>query len=106
MPRRQDQACQTKMSGMRWKCEDPGLPRRQHRGKALDMTLALLVDTGLLQRYDQAGRAVFSIAPGKQLAAAYYRNTIIHYFLNSALAEMALARVADKDREENAAQGA
>lgn len=56
-----------------------------------DATLGVLTKTGLLQRYDQGGEAVFSIAPGKKLAAAYYRNTIIHYFLNSALAETALA---------------
>jgi len=58
-----------------------------------DATLAVLTRTGLLQRYDQGGEAVYSIAAGKKLAAAYYRNTIIHYFLNSALAETALAAV-------------
>ncbi len=61
-------------------------------GATLDTTLELLVRTGLLQRFDKTGAPVYSIAPGKQLAAAYYRNTIIHYFLNSAMAEMALAR--------------
>lgn len=56
-----------------------------------DATLGVLTKTGLLQRYDQGDEAVYSIAPGKKLAAAYYRNTIIHYFLNNALAETALA---------------
>jgi len=65
------------------------------RGEALGITLEMLVRTGLLKFHDQAREAVWSIAPGKQLAAAYYRNTIIHYFLSSALAELALASTAD-----------
>jgi glycerol-3-phosphate O-acyltransferase len=54
-------------------------------------TLKALTKSGLLRRYDRDDEAVYSISPGKQLAAAYYRNTIIHYFLSSALAEVALA---------------
>lgn len=72
-----------------------GLPtagdlRMQHldelRGK-----LAALTRTGLLQCYANGTVPVYVIKPGRQLAAAYYRNTIIHYFLSAATAEVALA---------------
>jgi glycerol-3-phosphate O-acyltransferase len=54
-------------------------------------TLQSLTDTGLLERYSQGHVPVYRITPGRQLAAAYYRNTIVHYFLSSAMAEAALA---------------
>jgi glycerol-3-phosphate O-acyltransferase len=57
----------------------------------LDGTLDSMVDTGLLQRYSKGAHPVYRITPGQQLAAAYYRNTIVHYFLASAMAEAALA---------------
>ena len=34
------------------------------------------------------------IAPDQHLAAAYYRNTVIHFFVNGAIAELALIRAA------------
>ncbi|MDJ0750703.1 MAG: 1-acyl-sn-glycerol-3-phosphate acyltransferase [Woeseiaceae bacterium] len=62
-------------------------------GKGLDLRRALdsLTETELLQPFDKATVPVYVIAPGQQLAAAYYRNTIVHYFLSSAIAEVALA---------------
>jgi glycerol-3-phosphate O-acyltransferase len=47
---------------------------------------------------------VWTIRPGQHLAAAYYRNTVIHYFVTGAIAELALLRaaedgVADRRRE-------
>jgi glycerol-3-phosphate O-acyltransferase len=60
-----------------------GLPER----------LAALTDTGLLEVSGAGTASVYRICHGQQLAAAYYRNTIVHYFLSSAIAEVALARV-------------
>ena len=40
---------------------------------------------------------VFAIAPGKQHEAAFYRNTIIHFFLNRAIAELAALQAAEDD---------
>jgi glycerol-3-phosphate O-acyltransferase len=57
----------------------------------LDGVLRSMTDTGLLQRYARGSPPVYRITPGQQLAAAYYRNTIVHYFLSSAMAEAALA---------------
>ncbi|HSG58700.1 MAG TPA: 1-acyl-sn-glycerol-3-phosphate acyltransferase [Woeseiaceae bacterium] len=57
----------------------------------LQAKLQSLTRTGLLDCYAKGATPVYRIRPGKQLAAAYYRNTIIHYFLSGAMAEVALA---------------
>lgn len=57
----------------------------------LEHTLRSLADTGLLERFSGGAASVYVVTPGRQLAAAYYRNTIVHYFLDGALAEVALA---------------
>jgi glycerol-3-phosphate O-acyltransferase len=40
---------------------------------------------------------VYQIGPDQQLQAAYYRNTVIHFFVNPAIAELALLRAAEPD---------
>jgi glycerol-3-phosphate O-acyltransferase len=57
----------------------------------LRQTLRTLSETGLLQCFSEGASPVYVITPGRQLAAAYYRNTIVHYFVEGALAEVALA---------------
>jgi glycerol-3-phosphate O-acyltransferase len=54
-----------------------------------------LVQNGLLHRYDEGPEVVYGIAPDQHLAAAYYRNTVIHYFVTGAIAELALLRAAE-----------
>jgi len=46
-------------------------------------------------------QTVYSIGPDQHLAAAFYRNTIIHFFINDALIELALLKAVDQpgDRE-------
>ena len=41
----------------------------------------------------------YRISTDAHLTAAYYRNTIIHFFLSRAIAELALSAVAEKERE-------
>jgi glycerol-3-phosphate O-acyltransferase len=53
-----------------------------------------LEGSGLIRCFDRANAPVYYIPRGKQLAAAYYRNTITHYFLSAALAEIGLATCA------------
>ena len=53
-----------------------------------------LQGSGLVRCFDKANTPVYYIPRGKQLAAAYYRNTITHYFLSAALAEIGLATCA------------
>ncbi|MDJ0699940.1 MAG: 1-acyl-sn-glycerol-3-phosphate acyltransferase [Woeseiaceae bacterium] len=69
-------------------------------GAELGKTMAALSATSLVDCYDEGSEAVYRIKPGKQLAAAYYRNTIIHYFLASAIAEIAIATMSDGSSED------
>jgi glycerol-3-phosphate O-acyltransferase len=56
-----------------------------------------MVDNGLLTRYDDGPERVYGIAAGQQAVAGYYRNTIIHFFVNKAIAELALLRQMESD---------
>jgi glycerol-3-phosphate O-acyltransferase len=69
-----------------------------------ERVLEELVASDLLERHDDGYQPVYAIAPDQHLAAAYYRNTVIHYFVTGAIAELALLRaaeegVADRRRE-------
>ena len=45
--------------------------------------------------FDEGVEPVWKIGPEQDLAAAYYRNTVIHFFVNGAIAELALLRAAE-----------
>lgn len=53
--------------------------------------MAALTRTKLLVSHTVGDQTIYRIPENKQLAAAYYRNTIVHYFLSPAIAELALA---------------
>ena len=53
-----------------------------------------LQGSGLVKVYDKADVPVYYIPQGKRLAAAYYRNTITHHFLRTAMGEIGLAMCA------------
>ena len=50
-----------------------------------------LIDNDVVTEYVGPTATLYGIGPDQHLAAAYYRNTIIHFFLNRAIAELALA---------------
>jgi len=54
-----------------------------------------MVGMGLLIRYDEGSDTVFGIEPASHPMASYYRNTIIHHFVNKAILELALLTAAD-----------
>jgi len=60
-------------------------------------TLDALVESELLTRFDEGPEAIYAIARNQHLAAAYYRNSIIHYFVNAAIGELALLRAAESN---------
>ena len=62
-------------------------------------TLDPLVDNGVLQRFDEGPELLYSIKDGQHLAAAYYRNTLIHFLLNGAIVELALVRASEAEDE-------
>lgn len=63
-----------------------------------------LVESGVVTCYAEGPEAVFAIGPDQHLAAAYYRNTIIHFFVNGAIAELALIRAAETDSGDRKAE--
>ena len=63
--------------------------------------LAALVESGVVSCFDKGPEPVYSIGEDQHLAAAYYRNTIIHFFVNGAIAELALLRAAEPSVEDS-----
>lgn len=63
----------------------------------LRTTINIMIDSGLITRFAEGPEKVYGIAPEQQLHASYYRNTIIHYFINKAITELALAKAAEAD---------
>lgn len=57
-----------------------------------------LVNSGLFMRYDQGSTTVYAIQPEKHPLASYYRNSIIHHFLDKAIIELSLLK-AREDKE-------
>jgi glycerol-3-phosphate O-acyltransferase len=58
-------------------------------------TLEELVLHGVLTRSTEGTEPVYAIGPDQHLVAAFYRNGAIHFFVNRAVGELALARLAD-----------
>src|SRR5207244_430534 len=58
-------------------------------------TLDALVENGIVTCFAEGPEAVYAIGPEKHLIASYYRNTILHFFVNGAIAELALLRAAE-----------
>ena len=67
---------------------------------SVQRTLSALVASGVVTCYAEGPEAVYAIGPDQHLTAAYYRNTIIHFFVTGAIAEIALLR-AGEDHVEN-----
>jgi glycerol-3-phosphate O-acyltransferase len=51
---------------------------------------------GVVNRYDKGIEPVWSIGPERHLEAAFYRNSVVHFFVNRAIAELVLARVGEE----------
>jgi glycerol-3-phosphate O-acyltransferase len=66
--------------------------------------LEALVENGVVTRFSEGPEPVYVIGPDQQLAAAYYRNTIIHFFLTPCIVELALIRAADEGLEDRVAE--
>ena len=64
---------------------------------ALSATVDTLVESGLLTRYEAGSENVYSIEPAHHPMASYYRNIIVHHFLDRAMIEIALFQLRDAD---------
>jgi glycerol-3-phosphate O-acyltransferase len=73
-----------------------------HSEAAVEGALEALRANGVVHRTDGLTATVYSIGPEQHLEAAYYRNTVIHFFVNTGITELALAIgvVADKAMDE------
>ena len=52
--------------------------------------LGALVENDIVTSYSGGPDVVYAIGPDQHLAAAYYRNAVIHFFVNAAIVELAL----------------
>jgi glycerol-3-phosphate O-acyltransferase len=60
-------------------------------------TLATLVERGVLDCYSGGPEPVYAIDDENELVAAFYRNSVIHWFVNRAIGELALVCAAEDD---------
>jgi glycerol-3-phosphate O-acyltransferase len=56
-----------------------------------------MIRNGLLTRYDDGPERVFAIAMEQHGVASYYRNTVIHFFVSKAIAELSLLHLAQEN---------
>src|SRR6185295_19323613 len=68
----------------------------------LQRALEALAESKIVTSYAAGLDTVYQIAPEQEPTAAYYRNTIIHFFVNGAIAELALLEAAEREGEPRA----
>jgi glycerol-3-phosphate O-acyltransferase len=56
-----------------------------------------LIENGIVTSYAGGPETVYAIGQEQHLAAAYYRNTVIHFFVNAAIVELALQGAASAE---------
>jgi glycerol-3-phosphate O-acyltransferase len=57
--------------------------------------LDILVEHGVVEAYDDGAEPVYRIGADRDLAASFYRNVVIHWFVNRAIVELSLAAGGD-----------
>ncbi len=65
--------------------------------RELDAMLRLLVDQNIVSAFEGGVDTVWRIQPNQHHAAAYYRNTVVHFFMTGAIAELALVKASETD---------
>ncbi len=64
----------------------------------VESVLKALVEQDIVSVFDGGPDRVWRIQPNQHHAAAYYRNTIVHFFVNGAIAELALVKATEAER--------
>ncbi|MDF3292636.1 glycerol-3-phosphate 1-O-acyltransferase [Streptomyces silvisoli] len=80
-----------------------GLPLRDADG--VTRVLEVLISSGAITRYDRGTEPVYQVAEGQDLVAAFYRNNIIHFLVNRAVAELVLQAAAEEHYQAPVADG-
>jgi glycerol-3-phosphate O-acyltransferase len=60
---------------------------------------------GVVARFDHGIEPVWSIGPERHLEAAFYRNSVIHFLVGRAIAELVLVRVDEESAPDSVADG-
>jgi glycerol-3-phosphate O-acyltransferase len=63
------------------------------RDADIRQALDALIKHGVVNRYDHGTEPVFSIAAERHLEAAFYRNSVVHFLVNRAIAELVLTHI-------------
>ncbi|VWX56674.1 glycerol-3-phosphate 1-O-acyltransferase [Sphingorhabdus sp. 109] len=71
--------------------------------EGVQRVIETLVNNGLLVRYDKGSTLVYAIEPAQHPIASYYRNTIIHHFLDKAIIELSVLKAREVS-DRNAAE--
>ena len=71
--------------------------------EGVQRVIETLVNNGLLVRYDKGSTLVYAIEPDQHPIASYYRNTIIHHFLDKAIIELSVLKAREVN-DRNAAE--
>ncbi|KAA1189528.1 glycerol-3-phosphate 1-O-acyltransferase [Pseudohalioglobus sediminis] len=58
--------------------------------------LGIMIDENIVTRYDEGPEIVYGISLEQHPVASYYRNTVIHFFVNKAIIELALVRASEE----------
>ncbi|MBL9096418.1 MAG: glycerol-3-phosphate 1-O-acyltransferase [Alphaproteobacteria bacterium] len=66
-------------------------------------TLDALAQHNVVREHKGGLATVYSIGPDQHLAAAFYRNTILHFFINDAISELALLKASELAGDRDAA---
>lgn len=71
--------------------------------EAAERAIESLVAHNTAREHKGGLSTVYSIGPDQHLAAAFYRNTILHFFINDAISELALLKACDANGDREAA---
>ena len=59
--------------------------------------LGIMLNEGIVTLYDEGPEVVYGIGLNQHTMASYYRNTVIHFFVNKAIIELALLKASENE---------
>lgn len=71
----------------------------QSYSEKMEALLEIMISEGIITRYDEGPEVIYGIGLNQQAVASYYRNTVIHFFVNKAIIELALLRASENEGE-------
>tara|TARA_B110000858_G_scaffold194637_1_gene249415 strand:- start:259 stop:1275 length:1017 start_codon:yes stop_codon:yes gene_type:complete len=66
-------------------------------GDQIQSLLGIMLDEGIVTRYDEGPEVVYGIGLNQHAVASYYRNTVVHFFVNKAIIELALLTASENE---------